>query len=185
MTARHTKLVWNVLSGILAAAAVWLLFGLFLSFGWHVLHHDSISYLGWRIPVPKRSYVTHDRIGPSIWTLSPGAPLFNLPYGRITFDNWKTGRPFSKDRDYPPFSEGVRQAAAQSGHQMKSTRAISLGQKSVYCVEFARERRQPISLMRCAIDDSDVLLFYEGDPRYIPDVFNTIRGMSPEPQTFP
>jgi hypothetical protein len=175
------NLVRGLVIGVLFAIVMWLSVGFALSTGWHLLHGNSISYAGWKIPVPRGYYARQNRGVPFIWTLSLGAPVFRSQYGRLSFYSWQgPAHPFSRDKDYPGFEESVSQAAAESGHQLKSRRTISLGDKSVYCLEFARETRQPRSLVRCAVEKSIIYPFYEGDPRYLPDMFTIFQGMSPE-----
>jgi hypothetical protein len=179
------NIVANILRGILigtlCVVVMWLSFGSVVSFGWHLLRGSSISYAGWRIPVPKHYFAEQHRGMPSIWILSVGAPAFHLPSGTLTFRTWQGHpHPFSKEKDYLGFEEGLAQAAAESGHQFKSRQTISVGNRSVYCWEFARETEQPLLLLRCAFENSNIYAFYEGDPRYLPDIFGIIQGMHPE-----
>lgn len=160
---------------------MYLSVGSIFSFGWHLFHQNSISYAGWLIPVPKRFYATQARGVPSIWTLSPGAPAFYLPYGRLSFYSLEPSqRPLARDRDYSAFDENLTQAASESGHRFKSRKTLAFGDKSAYCLAFTREKKQPLLLERCLVENSKISVFYEGDPRYLPDLFNILRGMSPK-----
>ena len=178
--ASPVKLVWALLIGVLVVVAMYLSAGFCLSLGWHLFHGNSISYAGWTIPVPKRYYVRQDRGFPSIWTLSPGAPAFHLAYGMLSFHSLPgPPHPFSRDKDYPKFEESMTQEATQSGYQPESKRVISIGDKTADCWLFARPRIQPKSLARCAVEDSNIYAFYEGDPRYLTDLFSILQGMVP------
>jgi hypothetical protein len=148
--------------------------------GWHLLHGDFISYGGWRIPVPKGFYVGKSQMGPTMWKHTLGIPLFNVPYGHISLYSRPDQQPFAYDRDYSRFEKGVTQEASQSGYQLKSKRMISVGKNSGHCLEFTRLSGEPRSLVRCVVENSVVVLFYEGDPRYISDVFAALQGMSLE-----
>jgi len=150
-----------------------------LGLGWHLLHGDFISYGGWRIPVPKGFYVGKSQMGPAMWKHTLGTPLFNVPYGHISLYSLRPAQPpFTYDRDR--FEKGVIQEATGSGYKFESKRTISVGKNSGYCLEFTRSVGEPPSLLRCAVENSAVVLFYEGDSRFVPDVFATLQGMSPE-----
>ena len=172
---RKLPIVKSLLAGVLAVALIWFTAGPVLGLGWHLLHHNYVVYRGFTIPIPSRSYVTHTSIGLCIWTLSPGAPFFNRPYGSTAIS--KSIRPFSKDKDYSGFAEAMEQAAGRSGHKLIASRTIPLGDRSAFCLEFARGPKQPRSLMRCAIDGSDIFVSYEGDSRYLSDVFDILRSI--------
>ena len=146
--------------------------------GWHLLHGDFIVYEGWRVPVPKGFYVGKSQMGPTMWKHTLGTPLFNVPYGHISL--FSRPHPFACDRDYSRFEKGVTQSAGQSGYQLESKRTISVGKNSGYCLEFTRLSGEPRSLVRCVVENSVVVLFYEGDPRYISDFFAALQGMSLE-----
>ena len=151
--------------------------------GWHLLHGDFISYAGWRIPVPKGFYVRKSQMGPTMWNPALGIPFFDAPYGHVSLYSRPDQQPFAHDRDYSRFEIGVSRAAGQSGYRLESKRTISVGKNSGYCLEFTRlsgESCEPRSLMRCAVDNSVLKLFYEGDPRYISDVLVALQGMSAE-----
>ncbi len=167
----------GVLIGVLLIA---LLIVPLLGPGWHLLHGDFISYEGWRILVPKGFYVGKSQMGPTMWKHTLGIPLFNVPYGHISLYSRPDQQPFSYDRDYSRFENGVTQEAGQSGYQLEPKRRISVGKNSGYCLEFTRLSGEPRSLVRCVVENSVVVLFYEGDPRYISDVFATLQGMSLE-----
>ena len=152
-----------------------------LGLGWHFLHGDFISYGGWRIPVPRGFYVGKSQMGPTMWKHTLGTPLFNVPYGHISlYSPSPAQKPFVYDRDYSRFEKGVIQEASRSGYQLKTRHTVLVGKDSAYCLEFIRPSGEPRSLLRCAVENSVVILFYEGDPRYIPDVFATLQGMSLE-----
>jgi hypothetical protein len=151
-----------------------------LGLAWHLVHGDFTSYGGWRIPVPKGFYVGRSQMGPTMWKHTLGTPLFNVPYGHISLYSRPDQQPFIYDTDYSRFEKGVAQAAGQSGYQFESKRTISAGKNSGYCLQFTRASGEPRSLVRCAVDNSVVVVFYEGDPRYISDLYGMLQGMSIE-----
>ena len=116
-----------------------------------------------------------------MWKQTFGIPFFDTPYGHISlFSLSPAQQPFAYDRDYSRFENGVTQEASESGYQLQSKRTISTVKNSGYCLEFTRSSVEPRSLVRCAVENSVVVLFYEGDPRYISAVFTALQGMSPE-----
>src|SRR5712692_8769137 len=177
----QAKLALRLLIAALAAIGVCFLVVPLLGFGWQVLHGNSISYAGWRIPLPKGYYMTQERKGPAIWRLSLGAPAFDVPYGHFSFYSLGSPKPlFSAARDYRLFEETMVKEAVESGHHLESRQTLSIGDKSAYCLEFIRETKQPRSLARCAVENSNFYVFYEGDPRYLPGLRSLLQGMSPE-----
>jgi len=177
---KSVRLMLRLLAIFVGVLLIALLVVALLGPGWHLLHGDFISYGGWRIPVPKGFYAGKSQMGPTMWKHSLGIPLFNVPYGHISLYSRPDQQPFAYDRDYSRFEKGVTQEASQSGYQLNSKRTISAGKNSGYCLEFRRLSGEPQSLVRCAVDNSVVMLFYEGDPRYISDVFTALQGMSLE-----
>jgi hypothetical protein len=177
---KTTRRVLQCVGVGLGACLIVLLVIPLLGPGWHLLHGDFISYGGWRIPVPKGFYVRKFEVGPTMWKTSLGIPLFNVPYGHISLFSRPAQQPFAYDRDYSRFETGIIQEAGQSGYQLESKRTISVGKNPGYCLEFTRSSGEPRSLVRCVIENSVVVLFYEGDPRYISDVFAVLQGMSLE-----
>jgi hypothetical protein len=148
---------------------------------WHLMFGDAISYEGWKVPVPKGFYVQKSEKAPTMWKHTLGSPLFNVPYGHISlFSLGPAQPPFAYERDYSRFEKGVTQDASQSGYQLKAKRSTMVGKNPAYCLEFARPAVEPRSLVRCAVENSVVVLFYEGDPKYVPDALTTLQGMSPE-----
>jgi hypothetical protein len=171
--------VKSLLASALVVAAMWLFCGPVLGLGWHLLHHDSITYLGFTIAIPKHSYVTCPSAGPIIWTLSLGAPFPNRPYGRIGLH--KSTGPFFKQKHYQAFVEAMSRDAGNSGHQLKSSQTVELGGRSAFCLEFECDKKQPLLIMDRAIEGSDIFVSYAGDPRYLPDVFNMLHNRFPAP----
>ncbi len=148
---------------------------------WHALHGDSIYLDGWKIPVPKGFYVSKDQKDRAMWRLTLGIPLFNGPYGHISFYHLRpTPQPFVFDRDYPQFRKAAIQEASHSGYRLNSEHTVSVERVSGYCLDFMRPVGRSRSLIRCAVENSPFFVFYEGDPRYVPDVFTTLQGMSLE-----
>ena len=140
-----------------------------------------ISYGGWRIPVPKQFYPQVSANGVSLWRLTFGVPFFDAPYGHIgLYALVANQKPFACERDYSRFETSVTQEAAQSGYGLASKPTISPGKDARYCLEFAHSGGKPRSLLRCAIEDNNTILFNEGDSSYLADVIAMLRGMSHE-----
>jgi hypothetical protein len=142
---------------------------------WHLLYGDAISYAGWKVPVPRGFYVRKSQEGPTMWKESFGIPFFNAPYGHISL--FRRPSPFSFDSDYARFKQGLIQDAIEKGYELKGERTAQVGKNSGYCLEFTRSPKS-LSLLRCAVENSGVALFYEGDTQYIPDALSALRGMS-------
>lgn len=152
----------------------------FFGFGWHVFHKDYISYGGWKIPVPKSYYVRLGERGPAIWKLSLGLPFFDAPFSHVSFFSSK---PFVGTSDAERFFQAVSETASEDGYRFKAKHIVSIGTKTAFCYEFARSEKQPRSLMRCATENDNIFPFFEGDARYIPELFSILSGMSQEPVT--
>lgn len=143
---------------------------------WHLFHGDSFSYAGWKIPVPNGFYVHDSGQDTTMWRLSLGVPLLDKPYGHISL--YTRPSPFDFNRDSSRFDEGVTEEAGRTGFQLVSRQAVVVGGRSGYCLEFHRSTpKQPRSLVRCAVTDSVVVVFYEGDARYLSQFFTMLGGM--------
>jgi hypothetical protein len=161
-----------MLAGVfIAAICGFLLIVPFFGFGWHAFHADYISYAGWKIPVPKSYYVRQGENGPAIWKLSFGAPFFDAPFSHVSFFSTK---PFAGTSDTERFFQAVSETATEGGYQFKAKRMVSIGTKTASCFEFTRSGKQPRSLMRCATENDNIFPFFEGDARYIPELFSTL-----------
>ena len=175
------KLMLRLLGVFIGALLIALFMVPLLGPGWHLIHGDFISYGGWRVPVPKGFYVRKSQQGPTMWKQTFGIPFFDASYGHISlYSRSPAQQPFAYDRDYSRFEERVTQEASQSGYKLTSKRTISVSKNTGYCLEFMRVSGEPRSLLRCTVESSAVVLFYEGDPRYISDVFTALQGMSLE-----
>lgn len=186
---KRAKLTLQLLGVFTGAFLVPLLVVPLLGPGWHLLHGDFISYGGWRIPVPKGFSVKSSQEGPNIWKMTLGIPIFDAPYGHISIygltGSSSVRQPFDYDRDYSRFEGAVTQEAHQSGYLFESKRTTPVGKNSGYCLEFTRsvDLKHPVlgqSRLMCAVESSTAVLYYEGDPRYISDVFTVLQGMSLE-----
>jgi len=178
------KLLFRLGAVLIGAFLIFLLIVPLLGPCWHLLYGDAISYEGWRVPVPRGFYVRNSQNGPTMWKQTFGTPFFSTSYGHISLYNHPNQQPFAYDRDYSRFERGVTEVAAQSGYRFESEHTVPVGRNSAYCLEFTRSVGEP-SLLRCAVENSVVVLFYEGDPRYIPNVFTTLQGMSQESPSVP
>jgi hypothetical protein len=170
------KLMLRLLAVFLGVILIILLVIPLLGPCWHLLYGDAISYGGWKVPVPKGFYVWKSQEGPTMWKESFGIPFFNAPYGHISLFH-RPQPPFSFDRDYAGFKQRLTQDAIEKGYELKAERTAQVGKNSGYCLEFTRSP-EPRSLLRCAVENSGVVLFYEGDSRYIPDALSALQGMS-------
>lgn len=152
--------------------------GSVMGLGWHMLHGNVISYAGWTISVPKGFFAKLHHGRPSLWALAPGSPVLRSCYGRLTFyiavDDT---HPFSMDAHSAKFEATMSQAAGESGHRFQSRRNVPAGDGTAFCLEFTRQRVQPLVLERCAVVGKTLSIYYEGDPRYLPDFFNILQQM--------
>ncbi len=172
------KLTLQLLGVFIGVLLIFLLLVPQFGPGWHVLHGDFIFLDGWKIPVPKGFYVTKDQKDRAMWRPTLGIPLFNVPYGHISLYHLRpTPQPFVFDRDYGRFRKATIQEANHSGYHLNSEHTVSVERVSGYCLEFMRPVGRSRSLIRCAVENSPFFVFYEGDPRYVPDVFITVQGM--------
>jgi hypothetical protein len=143
---------------------------------WHLLYGDAISFEDLRVPVPEGFYVRTSEAGPVMWKQSFGIPFFNAPYGHISL--FRRPEQFSFDRDYSRFTNELAQDASERGYMLTSERTVSTGKKPAYCLEFRRLSRASGSLVRCAVESSTLVIFYEGDSRYVQNVFATLRNIN-------
>jgi hypothetical protein len=108
--------------------------------------------------------------------LSLGIPHFDAPFAHVSFYSSGT-HPFKAATDYQRF-EGIHiRNSLESGYHFKQRSVLPIGNRSAYCVELDREKNQPRSLVRCAVEDSTLYIFFEGDARYIPELARTLREM--------
>lgn len=147
---------------------------------WHALRGDSISYQGWRIPVPDGFFVRNERATPTMWKLTLGTPLWRAPFGQITVFTYPSDRPFRSEADYNNFARGVIHAARSDGYSFLSTRKVASGHAAAYCWEFASSKRKAESAVRCAVGDSLLVLFYSGHQKYLPQFYSALQGVSRE-----
>ena len=156
----------------------------FFGFAWHVLHADSVSCAGWKIPVPKDYYVRQGEKGPAIWKLSLGVPLFDAPFSHVSFFSLKPdAKAFVGTSDTARFLQALSEISTKDGYELKAKHTVPIGTKTASCFEFARTGKQPRSLVRCAMENGNIFPFFEGDAKYIPELFSTLKGMSQESAT--
>jgi hypothetical protein len=170
------KLALKYVALFIGVYAFLLLFVPLLGFGWHLFHGNYISHHGWRITVPKGYYVTNEPHGPAFWKLTLGAPHFEVPFAHVSF--YTSGnRPFKAATDYSRFEDSQIRNALESGYHFKQRAVLPIGNRSAYCVELDREKKQPRSVVRCAVEESNMYILFEGDPRYIPELARTLQEM--------
>ena len=176
-----TKVIRPVLAILCAGLLAYALFLCvvpFLGYGWHIVHGDHISYGGWKIFVPKEYYVSAGPHGPNLWRLSLGAPQFEVPFAHVSFFN--SPHQFRAATDYAKFEQSVTQYEKESGYQFSGMRTVLAGNTPAYCMEFRRQSKEPLSLVRCAIENSGIYGYFEGNPRFIPELFDMLKQMSSE-----
>src|SRR5579883_2350303 len=174
-----TKLVIRLLAIFIGALLTILIAVPLLGPCWHLLHGDAISFEGWRVPVPKGFYARKSETATVMWKQSLGIPFFNVPYGHISLFR-PPQQVFSFDRNYGRFKSELIQDASEKGYRLRSERTVSVGDKPAYCLEFKRPSPDARSLVRCVVEGSPLAIFYEGDSKYVPDVFATLQGISRE-----
>jgi hypothetical protein len=174
------RLVFALLGAALAGMLFVLAAVTLLAPVWHLWHGDSISWQGWKVPVPKGFCVKSEQ-NPTMWKFSFGAPFLNSSYGHISLFHRPAGQsPFEFGRDFERFAASVTEVARQDGYRFASTRTLKVGDTTAHCLEFENEVDRSRSLVRCAIEDSLVTIFYEGATRYVPDFLSMFGGMSHE-----
>lgn len=175
--AKLTKLVVQLLCSVVAGLLAVLITVPLLGPGWHLLFGDTISFEGWRVPVPQGFYVRQSATETAMWKQSFGIPFFNVPYGHVSLYR-SPQKLFSLDRDYSRFKAALAQDASKEGYKLTSERTVPVGDKPAHCLEFKRSSPAPGALVRCVVESSAIAIFYEGDPRYVPDVFAILQGVS-------
>lgn len=145
---------------------------------WHWFHGDAISHQGWRIPVPNGFLVRTSSGGPNMWNVSFGRPLWDSPYAHISFFKDNGDHPLHYDQHHARFAAHITEAAATQGYEFFSTQEVSVADTKAYCWEFRKRSSESELRIRCFIEGTTVLLFYEGDRRFVPDFFTVLGGMS-------
>ena len=75
----------------------------------------------------------------------------------------------------------MAESAKKSGHQFKRRDVFPAGKSLAYCAEFDRgSRRQPRTLIDCAVEGSNMYVLFEGDPRYFTDLAGVLQMMPAE-----
>ena len=120
-------------------------------------------------------------MGLTMWKQALGVPLFDVPYGHISlYSLGPDQQSFAHDGDYSQFDIGITQVANQAGYQLKSKGTVAVGQGSGYCMEFTPPASESRELLRCAIENDRMVIFYEGDAKYTQDVLMMLKRMSHE-----
>lgn len=148
---------------------------------WHFFHGESLYYREWKIPVPSNFYVRgtgSDR--PSMWRMTLGMPITRGPYGHISVYTQQLpgDRPFSYKSDYQRFSNVINWQERQNGFTLRSHTALPVDRTVAYCLDFAHRENATKTLMDCAIDNSRIVVFYDGDRKYLSEFLTTLQGMS-------
>jgi len=58
-----------------------------------------------------------------------------------------------------------------------SNATLPIGNRSAYCAALDREKKQPRSVVRCAVEGSTMYICFEGAARYIPDLITMFKEM--------
>jgi hypothetical protein len=110
--------------------------------------------------------------------------LFDAPFSHVSFFSLKSGdKAFVGTSDTAQCLQAVSETATENGYQFKAKHIVSVGTKTASCFEFGRSGKQPRSLVRCATENGNIFPFFEGDAKYVPELFTTPRGMSQESVT--
>jgi hypothetical protein len=143
---------------------------------WHMLRGTTIFFAEWVLPVPEGFFVTNSSRGPNMWRVTLGTPFFSRPYGHVSL--YRRPEVFSFDRDYGGFKDGITQASQAQGYGVVSEHVVVADGTSVYCRELQRRAPAPRSLMRCSVEGSNLVIFYEGDPSYLAGFATILQGMA-------
>jgi len=179
LEAKRARMIFVLMGAFILCGIIALLIVPLFGPCWHLLHGDTTSYAGWKIPVPKGFYVRKSPNGATMWRLSLGVPLLPVPYGHVSIFEHQ-GESFLFSPHYRGFSDSVSQDAATGGYAIQE-RAVSTAGSTAYCLELDRRAGQPTSMARCAIEGTGIAVFYEGDKKYLSDFFSVLRNMSKMP----
>jgi hypothetical protein len=178
---KSNKLVKILARLVLLVVGIWtflVLLLLVLGPAWHFFHGDYIHYAGWRLPVPKGFHVTTRQAGPTMWRTTLGIPFWNAPYGHISVYHLPGEQDFEFTRDFQHAADALSEDAHLSGYEFWSDRDISVGNTTARCIEFRHSHERSRFLVRCFVENKPIVLFYEGDGRYLADFYSVLEGMS-------
>jgi len=148
--------------------------------GWHLLHGDYISHETWRIPVPRKFFVRYEMGHPTMWKLGIGTPLVRGSYAHITLFTTPGKQPFLTRTDLDQFEARVTRVEREDGNSLRSAHSVVMGDTSSYCLEFAGANPEARYLVRCAVGNTPLVFYYEGERQYVADFYSMIEGMSLE-----
>jgi hypothetical protein len=148
---------------------------------WHLFHGQFLYYREWKIPVPSAFYVSDvgkDR--PSMWHLPLGMPIKKGLYGQIGFYplHLPGDRPFSYESDHQQSFGVLSWQEQQNGFTPRSITTLPIDRTVAYCLEFKYREIATRVLTYCFIDNSRIVMFYDGDRKYVSDFLATLQGMS-------
>jgi hypothetical protein len=55
-----------------------------------------------------------------------------------------------------------------------------MGDTASFCLEFAGANPEARYLVRCAVGNTPLIFYYEGERQYVADFYSMLEGMSPE-----
>lgn len=177
-TAKPTRLILAITIAFMGGYILLLLTVPFLGVGWHLIHGNFIESSGCRIPVPKQFYVSANAEQPTMWKHTLGIPLLKRPFGMIGIRPRSPATSFEFANDFDNSSKRMIAVARQEGLTLRSNRLISTGAGNAYCFEFSNTDARSEVTVRCALDDTPLLMIYGGDERFSADFYLSVKGVS-------
>jgi len=171
----HKRFIWIAPPALLL---LWISSIPFWGELWHAVHRNAISYGGLTIVVPSSFYLRESESGPAMWRLSLGYPMFHTAYGLISMYGGQNKHAFVYATDYRTFAFGVTTAAYEDGFVFSGSQRVPMAGTVADCLEFRTPNDGTEALIRCAVENSPVVFFYRGHPRYIPVFLSTLRSVS-------
>jgi len=178
ITSKAARLVLFLITAFTGGYLLLLLAVPFLGFGWHLLHRSVIASNGCLIPVPSEFYVNGGAEQPTMWKHAFGIPLFKGPFGMIGIRPRSSGTNFNFANDFEGSSARMIAVARHEGLALRSQRTLSAATGKAFCFEFSKPMEKSDITVRCAIDDTPLLVIYGGDERFSPDFYAAVQGIS-------
>ncbi len=175
MVRLHQRFIW------IAPPVVLLLWVCSIPFWgelWHAVHKKTISYGGLTIVVPSSFYVWDSSPNVTMWRLSIGYPIFHGPFGMISVYESPINHPFEFATDYQRFVYSFTWAAKQEGLELVKSQRVPANKTLVDCLEFRLPNNNADSSVRCVVENSRVVIFYYGHPKYAPIFYSMLRSIS-------
>jgi hypothetical protein len=148
-----------------------------LGFVWHLIYGDAAAFNGRNILIPEKFYIDSSSENPdslTMWKTDLGIPIWDAPYGQITVFKWP--HPFIFDEHHIGFRSGVSLDAQDRGFDISEVGDPPAATGEPYCLEGTDKESSASILVRCAIQNDDIVFFYSGHPKYLPSFYEALQG---------